>query len=272
MDHKQEAIKQWSETPIGVGVTSYPAGTPEFFKAVENDRYEHYAPWMKEFFRFDRYRGKRVLEVGVGVGTDHVQFARSGAIMSGVDITPRSIELTRANLARFGFSSDLRVADAEALPFSDHTFDAVYSFGVLHHTPDTPHAVREVHRVLKPGGVAIIALYHRHSLVYWFNVRIWERIVHRRFLHETLPDTLSRVEYTQGQAKPLVQLFSIKEVRKMCAAFSVAEIAIRHLNIADLPIPKRWGLQRIGQWIIPPVVLTYLSRSMGWYVIARAQK
>src|SRR5262249_35813955 len=120
-----------------------------------------------DFARFEDGRGKRVLEVGVGMGADHAEWARRApSYLAGVDLTPRAIEMTGARLEMSSLTSDLKVADAEHLPFEDASFDIVYSWGVLHHTPDTPSAVREVLRVLKPGGQARVMLYHKHGLVF----------------------------------------------------------------------------------------------------------
>jgi ubiquinone/menaquinone biosynthesis C-methylase UbiE len=107
-----------------------------------------------------------VLEVGVGMGADHLEWARHmPRSLSGIDLTERAIAHTATRLALYGLRSDLRVADAEKLPFRDASFDLVYSWGVLHHSPDTPRAVREVLRVLRPGGLARVMIYHAHSMV-----------------------------------------------------------------------------------------------------------
>jgi ubiquinone/menaquinone biosynthesis C-methylase UbiE len=111
-----------------------------------------------------------VLEVGVGAGTDFVNWVRHGARATGVDLTPRSVELTRERLALEGLHADVRVADAERLPFAPDSFDIVYSYGVLHHSPDTFSAIREVHRVLRPGGTALLMIYHVPS---WVGFMLW---------------------------------------------------------------------------------------------------
>ena len=108
----------------------------------------------------------------MGLGTDHVQFARAGADLHGIDLTERGVELVRRRLELEDLSSDLRVADAEALPFADDSFDIVYSWGVLHHTPDTARAIAEAVRVTRPGGRLCIMLYSRHA---WVSYGLWLR-------------------------------------------------------------------------------------------------
>ena len=125
---------------------------------------------MPRVMGFGKFRGARLLEIGCGMGTDLLQFARGGARCTGVDLTPRSVEITRHRFRLYGMDGAFMIADGERLPFASESFDVVYSNGVLHHTPDTAGAIREVHRVLRPGGVARVMLYHRNSLKYWSEI------------------------------------------------------------------------------------------------------
>lgn len=107
---------------------------------------------IEPFADFEAAKGNRVLEIGVGLGADHQRFAAAGADLYGIDLTERAVEHTHRRLVLFGLSSTLAVGDAERLDFPDQNFDLVYSWAVLHHSPDTPKAITEVYRVLKPGG------------------------------------------------------------------------------------------------------------------------
>ena len=110
------------------------------------------------------------MEVGVGAGTDFVNWVRNGAIATGVDLTQSGVALTGERLEIEGLEADVRVADAESLPFADDSFDIVYSWGVLHHSPDTPRAIEEVRRVLRPAGTALVMIYHAWS---WMGFTLW---------------------------------------------------------------------------------------------------
>jgi len=112
------------------------------------------------------YRGKRVLEVGVGSGVDFVQWARAGAEAYGIDLTTGGVTHTGRWLAEYGLPGSVSVGDAEHLDFPDGAFDTTYSWGVLHHTPDTLGAVRECVRVTKPGGEIKLMLYNKDSLLW----------------------------------------------------------------------------------------------------------
>src|SRR4051812_12549275 len=149
-DARRHAQAQWTANPCGS--TGGDPSTLEYFLEVERERYRQ-QPWQHAFFRFEDFSAKRVLEIGTGHGTDLAQFAKAGAICHGVDITDAHLKLTERNFALRGFQVELKKADATALPYPDNYFDAVYSFGVLHHIPDAGAVISEVLRVLKPSGI-----------------------------------------------------------------------------------------------------------------------
>jgi ubiquinone/menaquinone biosynthesis C-methylase UbiE len=168
---KREVRRFWEATPCGSWDGTAPEGTAEYYAQVERRRYE-LEPFIHRFAEFGSTNDQQVLEIGVGLGTDHIQFARAGAHLHGVDLTDRGVELVHRRLELEGLSSDLRVADAEALPFAENSFDIVYSWGVLHHTPDTARAIAEAVRVTRPGGRICIMVYSRHA---WVSYGLWLR-------------------------------------------------------------------------------------------------
>ncbi|MBM4343314.1 MAG: class I SAM-dependent methyltransferase [Deltaproteobacteria bacterium] len=159
---KSDVRAHWTAEPCGTREVGGP-DRRAYFDQIERERYE-LEPFIPRFAGFAEARGKKVLEIGVGAGTDFIQWLRNGADATGIDLTDHGIALTRERAALEGFSPELRQGDAESLPFADNTFDIVYSYGVLHHTPDTEKAVAEVLRVLKPGGTARLMLYHYPSM------------------------------------------------------------------------------------------------------------
>jgi ubiquinone/menaquinone biosynthesis C-methylase UbiE len=166
----KDAVRaHWEADPCGSRLADAAPGTREFFDQVEAER-DRLEPFIPSFAEFDRWRGRRVLEVGVGLGTDFVRFVRGGAQATGIDLTEAAAALVRTRLELEGLDADVRAADAEELPFPDGSFDLVYSWGVLHHTPNTRKALDEVRRVLAPGGEARIMLYSRRS---WFALGVW---------------------------------------------------------------------------------------------------
>lgn len=171
MDKKElkEEVKQfWDNNTCGTSLTDEERYTREYYEDIEEKRYQIH-PEIFSFAQFPRYYGKKVLEVGIGAGTDFIQWIRSGADAYGIDITPEAIEHVRHRLNIYGLkANEIKVDDAENLSFHENTFDLVYSFGVIHHSPDTIKALEEIIRVLKPGGRAKIMVYHRNSLLAYF--------------------------------------------------------------------------------------------------------
>jgi ubiquinone/menaquinone biosynthesis C-methylase UbiE len=162
----------WEAEPCGTSediVGNLPKESLEWFERIEKYRYSM-EPFIFSVAQFDQHKGKRMLEVGVGAGTDHLQWARAGAECHGVDLTDAGIETTRCHLKYYGFTSDLQRVDAEHLPFPDNHFDLIYSWGVIHHSERPEQILGEIHRVLKPGGQFIGMMYSRYSLR---SVRFW---------------------------------------------------------------------------------------------------
>lgn len=168
---KEEVKEFWEAAPCGARHSDAAEGTQEFYDQVEAER-NHLEPFIPDYADFASARDKDLLEIGVGVGTDFIRFARAGARVNGVDLTEHSVSLVRRRLELEGFEGNVQVADAEQLPFEDDRFDLVYSWGVLHHTPDPDRAIAEAVRVLKPGGRLCLMLYARHS---WVAYGLWVR-------------------------------------------------------------------------------------------------
>src|SRR5581483_11722901 len=164
---KQQVRDFWNTEPCGTRYLDRAGG----FEAQAAARYV-LEPHIPEFAAFARSRGKRVLEIGVGLGADYLEWLKHGAIATGIDLTPAAVAAASRRCFTAGFTPNLRVADAEHLPFADVSFDIVYSYGVLHHSPDTAACVREAVRVLRPGGSLKLMLYHHASLT---GLMLWLR-------------------------------------------------------------------------------------------------
>jgi ubiquinone/menaquinone biosynthesis C-methylase UbiE len=208
-------------------------GEALYLAGFGKDDYEHQAkvrydliPFIPQFAQFEQYHDKKVLEVGVGLGADHERFAAAGAMLSGVDLTPRAINHTRRRLELCRLSSDLQVADAENLPFASDTFDLVYSWGVLHHSPNTAKAIDEVYRVLKPGGTSKIMIYHKYSFV---GFMLWIRYA----LLRLRPFTSLEQIYDQFLESPGTKAYSVAEAQELFKQFQALEITTQ-LSDGDL--------------------------------------
>jgi ubiquinone/menaquinone biosynthesis C-methylase UbiE len=248
---KEQVRSFWSRTPCGSWDATAAEGTREYYDQIETRRYA-LEPFIKHFAQFESTRGQAVLEIGVGLGTDHIQFARARAELHGIDLTQRSIELVRQRLELEGLPSDLQTADAEALPFADARFDVVYSWGVLHHTPDTPRAIAEACRVLRPGGRICVMVYSRHA---WVPYGLWFRhgpLCRRplRSLADVLHHHMESVG-TKGYTK--------REVRRMFAASGLEHLRIEKV-VTPYDIQYAGGLARLT------------ARQLGFFMVIRGVK
>lgn len=265
-EEKLLAREQWGQDPCGaVYGQAHEFGTREFFDEVERHRYEEYAPWMPSVMGFNGFAGARLLEVGCGMGSDLLQFARGGAKVTGVDLTPRSVEITRHRFQLYDERGDFVLSDGEHLPFADESFDVVYSNGVLHHTPDTAGAVQEVHRVLKRGGLAKVMLYHKHSLGYWGEMMLHRGLLRGELLRGRSPaEIMSRwVEHSEHDARPLVKVYSRQQARSLFDKFSHVHIEVDQMIRAEF-----YALSSL----IPDKLFNHLRRKIGWNVIITAKK
>jgi ubiquinone/menaquinone biosynthesis C-methylase UbiE len=263
---KLRAREQWGQDPCGAeSDREHELGTREFFDEVERYRYQQYAPWMPRLMEFDHFRGARLLEVGCGMGSDLLQFARGGARCIGVDLTPRSVEITRHRFKLYGADGSFMISDGEHLPFQSESFDVVYSNGVLHHTPDTTGAIREVHRVLRPGGVAKIMLYHRNSLNYWIEIVLRRGVLGLEFLRgRSAEQIMSRViEFSDHDARPLVKVYSRRQVRELFGMFKDVRVDVEQLMRNEL---------RFLSPLVSERLFRKLQQRIGWNVIVTAKK
>lgn len=161
---KQSVKKYWNAASCGTEFINKPKFSSDYFESIQDFRYK-IEPEIFAFAQFTRFHGKKVLEVGVGAGTDFLQWVRSGAECYGIDLTEEAVTHATNVLAQHGLrAAEIKVADAENIPYKDNTFDLTYSWGVIHHSPDTIKCLEELIRVTKPGGKIKIMIYNRHSL------------------------------------------------------------------------------------------------------------
>lgn len=249
---RNEQVQQyWDQEACGTYqsvVGDLPELSREWFARVEQHRYEK-EPFIHTMAQFSAHRGKKLLEVGVGAGSDHLQWARAGAVCFGVDLTQRAIDTTRAHLALHGLSSTLQRIDAETLPFPDGSFDVVYSWGVIHHSAHPERIVREIKRVLRPGGLFIGMLYARHSLVVF---KLWVR----HALLKGQPWRSWADVVAHHMESPGTKAYTIPELHALWSDFSSCETS-------QLLTP--YDYNRFPGWMRP-----WFSNRWGFFVAIRA--
>jgi ubiquinone/menaquinone biosynthesis C-methylase UbiE len=289
---KERVRAFWQANPCGVKFADAAPGTRRFYELVEAHRYtkEWHIPVAADF---GSARGLKVLEIGCGLGTDGAQFAEAGADYTGVDLTEAAVELARKRFELFNLPGNFQTADAENLDFAGETFDLVYSHGVLHHTPETGKAIKEIHRVLRPGGRSMVMLYHRGSYNYRVNISVLRRAgahllkwgpgiklinkitgepidslrEHARLLKTEKESYLKPAEFlsqnTDGAGNPLARVYSRSEARELFKDFSEVTLKTYFLN-------KRW-LPVIGR-VLPRSLESRLASRWGWHLWIYATK
>jgi ubiquinone/menaquinone biosynthesis C-methylase UbiE len=258
---KDKVRNFWDSEPCG---TRY-LETPGDYAAHARARYS-LEPHIPAFAGFASARGKRVLEIGVGLGADYLEWLKAGAIATGIDLSPFSTEQARRRCAAAGYQPDLQVSDAENLTFRSDTFDIVYSYGVMHHSADVQRCLDETWRVMKPGGEARIMLYHHPSLT---GLMLWLRFgfLHLKSIRQTVYEQLE---------SPGTQSFSKADVRDMMRAFENVEIQqvfspgdlLQHTASSRF----RGRFYRVAWALYPRFIVRSLCRKMGFFLLVSASK
>lgn len=265
--YKRETIDHWSATPCGSNYSDVAPRTKEYFEDIERHRYQTH-PWIKKSIDSFDINGKKVLEIGFGMGTDHLNLARRGAVMYGIDLTPTNREISFERFKIYDMKSELITGDAENLPYTDNSFDFVYSFGVIHHSPDTQRIISEVHRVLKPGGKCWITVYHKNSIFFWWSVFLVNYLLKGGWRRRTLKQHLSLIEHPCNNENMVIRLYKRKEFASMFHLFRNVNSYIKHLLPCDIAYLARLYKNKS----MPSPFLTKIGNKFGWYVIVEAVK
>lgn len=246
-----ESIREyWSKHVHDLEIARSPLGSREFFSELEEYRFNK-LEYLPNIVDFAAYKGKYLLEVGCGVGIDLVRFARHGAVATGVDLAEVAVGLARKNAELNNVTTTIQAMDGEHLVFSDRTFDVVYAHGVLQYTKDPSKMIREIYRVLKPGGEAILMVYNGYS---WLNIM----------------SKLFRVKLEHEDA-PVLTKYSIGEFRRMLGPFSHVEIIPERFPVRSRLHGGFKGRLYNNVFVrafnlVPRAVV----RRFGWHLIAKA--
>ena len=286
----QERVREyWDSNPCDSDLSGVDRASREYFLEIERKRYA-LQPHIPEILSRIDWGGKRVLEIGAGVGTDARQLIGRGAVYTGINVDRGSTEATAQALRAFSLSGNAVQCDATSLGFRDGTFDVVYAFGVLHHIPDVRKAVAEIRRVLKPGGELLLMLYNRNSINYFVEI-MWLRKLGLRLL--SMPGATALL---QSMGLPRKKLERHKELRRQRGRMSDHEWLSRNTNGPDNPYARvydadeaqellsvfhiesnevyffdhrHWGA--LGR-LVPKRIRRVLGRRWGWHRVVYARK
>jgi 2-polyprenyl-3-methyl-5-hydroxy-6-metoxy-1,4-benzoquinol methylase len=263
--------KYWDARPCNIRHSTKPVGSKEYFDEVEARKYL-VEPHIPAFADFERWRGKRVLEVGCGIGTDSINFARAGANLTAVELSGESLRIAAERAEVMGVADHIRFVQANAEELTSaldyEPYDLVYSFGVIHHTPHPERALAEMRALMAPGGTLKLMIYHRRSWkVFWIVAgqgrgRFWktdELVAEHSEAQTGCPVTFS---YTREEAHELVEI----------SGFRVEDLYVDHVfpyRIRDY-VEYRYVKVPYFRWM-PESLFRAFERRFGWHLLVTAE-
>ena len=245
MDDKVKAF--WDDRPCNIRHSDKPVGSKEYFEEVSAKKYfvEKHIP---EFAQFSAWNGKKVLEVGCGIGTAAQSFIEAGALYTGIDISPKSIELAKK---RLGDGGDVKVADAQTDLVDEGVYDLVYSFGVLHHIPNLSKALENIRRSLKPGGVFKLMMYAENS---------WKKMC--------IDAGLDQYEAQSGV--PIAHTYTKDEITHILTNHGFTDVHIEQDHIFPWRIEEYKAHEYIKEpWFeaMPDDMFRAMEKRFGWHLL-----
>ncbi len=251
-DINESIRKYWNERIHDMEIARHPVGTKGFFEDLDEYRFEK-LDYLPRVVDFASYAGKKMLEIGCGVGTDLARFAEKGAIVTGIDLAETSIKMAQANFEHNGLEADFRVMDGENLEFDDGQFDVVYAHGVLQYANGSQRMIDEARRVLKPGGEGIFMVYNTYSWLY-----LLSKVSGAALEHEDAPVFKT---YSIGQFKQMLSEFSKVEI--IPERFPVKTRLHKGLKA------KAYNTGFVGTFNLIP---KFMIRRFGWHIMAKVTK
>jgi 2-polyprenyl-3-methyl-5-hydroxy-6-metoxy-1,4-benzoquinol methylase len=261
----------WDQRPCNIRHSPKPVGTREYFDEVEARKY-FVEPHIPRFADFARWRGKKVLEIGCGIGTDTVNFARHGAMVTAVDLSPQSIELARTRVEVYGLQDQVRFYSGSAEELTSFVpvdaYDLIYSFGVIHHTPHPERVVARMRSYAKPGTTIKLMVYHRHSWkVFWILMgygkgqfwRLKQLVAEHSEAQTGCPVTYT---YTRAEGRQLIE----------SSGFRTTDLFVDHIFPYRIPEYVKYEYVKSWPWNwTPQPVFRWMEHNWGWHLCLTAE-
>ncbi len=260
----------WDQQPCNIRHSAKPIGSLEYFNEVEARRY-FVEPHIPKFAEFSRWQGKRVLEIGCGIGTDTINFARAGAKVTAVELSPKSLKIARKRAKVFGLQNEIKFYQGDAEHLTDFVpvapYNLIYSFGVIHHTPHPEKVVEQMRRFAHPGTVIKIMVYHRYS---WKVLWILLIFGHGQFWR--LNELVSR--YSEAQTGcPITYTYSRRQAQKLLDGFKITKMQVDHIFPYRISDYKKYIYNKVWYFkLMPDSLFRWLKRNFGWHLLATAQE
>lgn len=261
----------WDRRPCNIRHSPRPVGSRAYFDEVEARKY-FVEPHILRFADFPAWNGKRVLEIGCGIGTDTIHFARCGATVTAVDLSAQSLAIARQRADVFGLAQQIRFlqANAEELSYAlpPEPYDLVYSFGVLHHTPRPEKALAELGKYLHAQSVLKVMLYHRYAWkVFWLLLtagkgQFWK-----------LAEVVARHSEAQTGC-PVTYTYSRRAARRLLEqhGLHITDMWVDHIFPYRIEDYKAYRYVKEWYWrCLPQKAFRWLERHLGWHLCITAR-
>jgi len=265
----QDVQEYWNARPCNIRHSPAEAGTEEYFNQVEARKY-FVEPHIPGFAEFEKWRGKRVLEIGCGIGTDTINFARAGANVTAVDLSVESLKLAKKRAEVFGLSDRIDFHEVNAERLSETIpaarYDLVYSFGVIHHSPKPENIISEIrNNFVGPGSTLKLMVYNRHS---W---KVWWMLLQEKMRFWDLDAIVAKHSEAQTGC-PITYSYSRRSVRSLISSgFSVDDVFVDHIFPYKIPKYVKYEYQK--EWYfntLPTFMFRALERRLGWHLCVTA--
>jgi 2-polyprenyl-3-methyl-5-hydroxy-6-metoxy-1,4-benzoquinol methylase len=258
----------WNARPCNIRHSTKAVGTREYFDEVQQRKYL-VEPHIPGFAEFSRWNGRRVLEIGCGLGTDTVSFARAGAHVTAIELSDESAALARQRAEVYGLADrvSIHVGNAEELPqlLPPQPFDLVYSFGVIHHSPHPERIVEHLRHYMTPASELRIMVYARVSYkLFWImkEENVWDL--------SRIDEIIARNSEAQTGC-PVTYTFTDESARRLLRGFRVLDIRKAHIFTWDVDAYRRYEYQKAPEWAnVSDEELAALERELGWHLLIRA--
>lgn len=265
----EEVRNYWNSRPCNIRHSPKEAGTREYFDEVEARKYM-VEPHIPAFAEFDRWNGKKVLEIGCGIGTDTMNFARAGAIVTAVDLSIESLSMARKRAEVLGLQNRITFYQVNAERLSEtvpvEQYDLIYSFGVIHHTPHPESVIKEIKKYMGPQSTFKIMVYNRYS---WKVLWILFRYGNGAFWK--LDELVAR--YSEAQTGcPVTYSYSRKSIKMLLSGLNVTTVWADHIFPYSIPEYKRYEYKKVWYFrILPNPLFRILEKMAGWHLCAEAK-
>jgi 2-polyprenyl-3-methyl-5-hydroxy-6-metoxy-1,4-benzoquinol methylase len=265
-----ERVKDyWNQRPCNIRHSTKPVGTKEYFDEVEARKY-FVEPHIPRFAEFEKWKGKKVLEIGCGLGTDTINFARYGAQVTAVDLSEKSLELAKKRAEVYGLQDKITFYRGNSEELTQlvpiETYDLVYSFGVIHHTPHPERVIEQIRNYVQPGSTIKIMVYNRYS---W--KALWILITYGKGQFWRAEELVARYSEAQ-EGCPVTYTYTPAEAERLLNGFEVSEYWVDHIFPYSIPEYKQYQYTKVWyfRWM-PQPLFRWLERNFGWHLCVTAR-